>query len=520
MSPLLADRWIEIHSGPFEVVTDAGAREGRETLNELEQFRHALGSVLGVGELRSVWPMRVVLFESQRDLATYGPAPAGFALRSDAHMGAAYARSPLPRPLLRECARILIASSMNRLPENIEAGVATLFSTLDVSAVRISLGQPPPEAERTLAWATLHMLTVTPGYYGKLRVLVRNLAQGSEVEPAYRNAFGKPPSAVESEAAAYLKAGSFSTVPVSGRVIRQEREFVESPLAEARARDLLSELRGGASSETSGSAAPPADGAGARVYVEYARREPDAAKALLVLIKAAEKNPRWAAPHLEMARRETDPKKKIELLKKATELDPRGVDCWRTLAETYTAQQQFPEAARAWAAAEQAAPNDAERERLRAIRSETAAKRLEFDEAERQRLAAEERRKIEDLKRQAADSIQAALAAANKDGTPAKPGEKVVEWWDEQKGSAKVEGILSRVDCLGSRLRLVIEVQKGKATSFLVSDPKRLVVRGGGEVTFGCGVQRPPRRLIAEYTPRPDARAGTAGDVVAIEFRK
>ena len=47
---------------------------------------------------------------------------------------------------------------------------------------------PLPAGERNLDWARMHMLTVLPDYYGKLRVAVHNLEQGVEAEPALRNA--------------------------------------------------------------------------------------------------------------------------------------------------------------------------------------------------------------------------------------------------------------------------------------------------------------------------------------------
>ena len=44
------DRWVKFTSGPFEVMTDAGPRVGRETMVEFLQFRHAVGQIVGEPE--------------------------------------------------------------------------------------------------------------------------------------------------------------------------------------------------------------------------------------------------------------------------------------------------------------------------------------------------------------------------------------------------------------------------------------------------------------------------------------
>ena len=65
--PILAfGSWSEVKSGPFEVLTDAGAKESRTTLNYLEQLRNALGHALGQQDLPSVWPIRIVVLKSKR----------------------------------------------------------------------------------------------------------------------------------------------------------------------------------------------------------------------------------------------------------------------------------------------------------------------------------------------------------------------------------------------------------------------------------------------------------------------
>src|SRR5574341_1992556 len=79
-SALSADeRWIEYRSGPFEVLTNAGERAGRETLARLEQFRYALGQIAGKPDPQATWPVRVLVLKSAQQQAYSSAVPLGLA---------------------------------------------------------------------------------------------------------------------------------------------------------------------------------------------------------------------------------------------------------------------------------------------------------------------------------------------------------------------------------------------------------------------------------------------------------
>ena len=110
-------------------------------------------------------------------------------------------------------------------------------------------------------------------------------------------------------------------------------------------------------------------------------------------------------------------------------------------------------------------------------------------------------------------------AAENKynEGAP-KPSDKAVPWWDGPNPSGKLAGTLKQVDCLGSQARLVVEGANHQTVKLLVTDPRKVAIMGRGELTLGCGAQK-PRRVAIEYFPKPNARFGTAGEVATIEFQ-
>ena len=73
------DHWVRFTSGPFEVLTDAGARAGRETLVRFEEFRHALGQLVGEQDLQTPQPVRILVFKNPRGwtLRRGSPSPRG-----------------------------------------------------------------------------------------------------------------------------------------------------------------------------------------------------------------------------------------------------------------------------------------------------------------------------------------------------------------------------------------------------------------------------------------------------------
>jgi hypothetical protein len=248
----------------------------------------------------------------------------------------------------------------------------------------------------------------------------------------------------------------------------------------------------------------------ARAYVELARQSGDRA----ALVKAIELNPAWAEPHLLLGQRE----KNLQELKTAATLEPRNARYWQALAQESIAQNQFPEAAKAWAAAEHASVDETERAQIRQARRAIEQQRLEYEAAERRRAAEEAAKDIERAKAAALAEVRAAEARANRSDTTSWAGRKVEPWWEGELPSGKVRGRLTQVDCRGSAVRFVIQGADGKLTRLVIRDPKKVVVLSGGQLDFACGPQPKPRTVSIEYFPKNDAKLATVGEVATIEF--
>jgi hypothetical protein len=396
----------------------------------------------------------------------------------------------------------------------------------------------------------MQLLATKFDYRGRMRVMISNLEQLPDLEPACRNAFEKSAAEIEREVDAYLKAGSFSTTSVSGRTLSPTRDLHVQPATGADVKlataDLLLStgsdqayvaMQGLEADEGLGlialrkkdpaearkrlESAIKADSKNARVWTELALLESDEALARKELTKAGELNPRWAAVPHRLAQLEKDPARKADQLKKACKLDPRDAAAWEELARAQIDAKQFVEAQKAWAGAERAAANDAERERIHQERLDVARERADFEASERKRESDERQRDINRIKQAGMAEIHAAEDQANRklNSDGAKPVGKVEEWWTGPEAGAKLSGTLERVECLGRQARLVVRGSDGVVVQLLVRDPGQIVLSGGGVKTLGCGPQRPPRAVTVQYAPKPDKKLGTAGEAATVEFR-
>src|SRR5665647_3690 len=71
------DHWVKFTRGPFEVMTDAAPRGARETLVRFEQFRNALGQILGEDDLQTPLPVRILLLKNAKPWTPTAPITEG-----------------------------------------------------------------------------------------------------------------------------------------------------------------------------------------------------------------------------------------------------------------------------------------------------------------------------------------------------------------------------------------------------------------------------------------------------------
>ena len=545
---LAENHWVQFRSGPFELYTDASSKPSRETLGWFDQLRYVLGYMLGNPDLQTPRPIRILLFKNakEREVYPYIPPILDGRDRWDILLTAGV---PIPPEVLRDCTRLFLESNTGRMPAGIERGIATLLSTIQVNGTHVTLGTPPPPNERNRDWARMQLFATNPDYYARLRILLYNLQKGADEDAAYLNSFGKSRAEMDKEVDQHMAAGNFQTSDVDAKALNVERDYKEQPLLSKEVRLAQADLLVGQPSQREYRAliqenqyvANAYEGLGlmalrdkqpdearrdflestkagtpsALSYIEYARLEPDNVKALAALDKALKLNPKLAEGYTLIGRRQTDGTKKIQYLEKAAQLSPRDAARWEELAKACLEEKVFEKAAQAWRNAEQAATTPEERERYSAARVAIDQQRLDWEEAERKRQAEEQEREIRKLKAQAVAELRAEEAKANAGEGP--PPEKVEKWWEGPKPDGHAAGNLTRVDCLGRQIRLVIESEDHKLTRLLVPNPSNLPILGGGTQKLACGVQK-PRQVVVEYFAKRNAKLATTGEVATIRF--
>jgi len=493
--------WTEYKSGPFRVVSNAGDKVARERLNSMEQTRHVLGNMLGKTDLKTVWPVVLVLFPNQNE---YGPRalPEPFVDGGSAKLSAWSADTAQPLDWRRDLTRQLIEANAGRMPQTIETALEDLFATIEVNATRVSLGAPLLDgtlpADRLRAWAKMQLLTTHPDFAGKIRVYLNNLQQVGDEAVAIRNAFDLTAANLDRRVDEYIKAGVFESSPVSGRALSPARDFYERRVPQPEIDALFAELK------AAGKSFPPDSPRGLLAQGTQT--------ALELAIKA---NPRWAEPHVRLAAFETTPLGKVKELKIATDLEPRNVSYWQALADAQTAAGQHTDAAKSWIAAERAAPTEAERAQMHQTRLDAEQRKTDFAISERKRLAEEEAAALQRVKDNAAAEIHAAEAAANRELGALSTNQAPIKW-DELHSGPTVTGTLTRIDCLSGPLRLTIQKTGGGSAALLIRDPKTFL--NAGARAYTCGAQRPARKIKVLHDDKPDAKLGTAGEIQFIEF--
>src|SRR5262245_58855053 len=124
-------------------MTDAGERPARETMVRFQQFRHALGLIVGENDLQTPQPVRILVFKNAKGWTSATPLGEG----RDRYNIAIQEKTTVSADTWRELTRLLLRSNLSQLPPAFERGVVEFFSTLDITGIRITAGAPPPKPD-------------------------------------------------------------------------------------------------------------------------------------------------------------------------------------------------------------------------------------------------------------------------------------------------------------------------------------------------------------------------------------
>ncbi|MBM3725663.1 MAG: hypothetical protein FJW40_09585 [Acidobacteria bacterium] len=532
LAPPARPAWTLYRSGPFDVLTNTDRRAARQVLNELEQIRHVLGQMLGRQDLMAPWPLRVVI--GGKNGTAIQPALSRDSFR------ASLPGATLPPAWRRPAIRLLLEGAPGRLPEAFETGLVDLLSTIDVKETNIFLGAPPEVSRRTPEWARLQYLATAPEYQSRFRVILANLQQGNPFGVALRAALQLSEAELASALTGHIPAAvRYSARPLNADKDFSPRELTPELAALAEAETLLASPAHAAETRRACGALGTPEGqeclgllalregnaaearrmlaaaSGPRGKLELARLTRDASHAAT----AAALKPDWAEAYSLQAELATDGTQRAAHWKRAYSLAPRNAQYAVAAALALAEAADHRESVKAWAQAERATPDPEARQKVRAARLEADDRRLAAEGEQRQAAAEQKQRELQQVKNDSMASILRAQNKANEGLKPMDPNQKVEAWWDGPQPDARTAGVLERVDCLAAGMaRLTVRSDSGKPVSLLIREPGKVVIQGKGELTLGCGPQRPPRRVSVQYFAKPDAKLATAGDAAVIDF--
>ncbi len=542
-----AAEWTRVRSPQIEVLTDAGEKTGRQVLERFDEIRRIFRQANAPA---SPIALRVFVFAAEREFRAYreDAATDGFYQSApERDYIALYAAADAGRVVVHEYVHLVLSHASAPLPKWFEEGTAEFYSTIAVDGARMSVGQPieshiatlakarlltaselarvthasPFYNERALAgmfyaqsWALVHMLNLSSAYRGGMPDFALFLSEGRAPEQAFQQAFGKTLDQALADLPGYLRnvrGGTVAAPPAASRDNAAERPVVErigaleATLARA---DLALHAERRALARTLFEQAarehPDSPGAAAGLGA-LALAEDRKAEARRYLERAIALDTRNAEVYFELA--SLEPQRADEWLERTIALNPNFAEAHFLLGVRATDAREYQAAIRHLREAVRILPRQSYFWHALAFAQMKVGMRQEAAESARKALASatteEHERMAEALLRQTGDPPAAVAAKRPEITTPST--------WQNPKGDARVEGVLTRVDCLGSSAKLHVAAG-GKEVILDVRNPGEVELVNAPEASyqFSCGQQSV--RVAVEYQADPD-------QVTRIEFR-
>jgi tetratricopeptide (TPR) repeat protein len=149
------DPWIEITSAHFTLLTDAGEKEGRRTLDQFERMRWVFHTLFPLANLDPAQPIVVLAAKNQKTFTALEPA--AYLAKGQLKIGGYFLHSSDKNYILlrldeesehpyasvyHEYTHVQFASADGLLPVWLNEGIAEFMQNTDISGQDVRLGQP------------------------------------------------------------------------------------------------------------------------------------------------------------------------------------------------------------------------------------------------------------------------------------------------------------------------------------------------------------------------------------------
>ncbi len=578
-----APNWVRIESPHFELFTNAGERSGRRTILYFEQVRDFFLKTGSVGEVPSspVRIVRFRSPKEFDPFRPYKAASA-FYMSSPKRdlivMGTPNRQTK--KAAVHEYVHLLVKHSGAEIPVWLNEGLAELYSTLEPQGKQVAFGKAArvlgdrqwlpirelisvdynsphfDESDRTKvfyaqSWALTHMLCLSNQYRERFADFLKGV-DGDTGEEAFRWVYGKTLDQVESDFKRYVVRKRLPTVDYEIRLNKsaekpkvQPASATEVSLVKAgllvglgRREQALEIYRDLARQDPGDWRIPEAlgylasfsgDGESARRHfaraVELEAANPRLHYDYALLLQEADAEPEVIKPVLRRAialKPDFDNAHRLlgsvlllegkagmalaQLMRVKQISREEAVHHYQTVAQLYHHLGRIEAARQAAALCRKYARSSEEVDLAEELMDWLGVGSEDAPEAAPPLAAAEapEATAFGPLPEQSDRPLNAPAAASGAEVAPPR---------------LEVQGLFSRLDCLGDRARLHLQIEGG-VLPLAILDAAAVKVSGpeGGLVELSCGEQK-PRPVTVEYQPFEDLDFGTEGIVKVIQFR-
>jgi len=281
------DKWINLRTKNFNIVSNASEGDTRELALKLEQFRYVFSKIYDISNVAPV-PVTVMVFKSDDSFKPFKPLYEGkpanmagfFQSGEDENIIALNIRGNQLRPMAliyHEYTHLLTSYTTRDWPSWLKEGIAELFSSFEVNKNKVTLGAPidhhvyylrqskflplqtlfnvrrdsPEYNERSKqgvfyaqSWALAHYLM-----YGdrtaRQKQLVRFLRLFNTdmgMDRAFKEAFQTDYATMEKSLKDYIQNSSYTIVTYELKDTEGEREIEVRPLGDAESQSYLGTL--------------------------------------------------------------------------------------------------------------------------------------------------------------------------------------------------------------------------------------------------------------------------------------
>lgn len=279
------DRWLNLRSKNFNVISNADEGDTRQLLLKLEQFRFVFSKLV---KTQNMAPITVVVFKNDGSFKPFKPLYNGkpkniggyFQQGRDENLIALNIAASELRPLaliFHEYTHYLTSRMQRPLPLWLNEGVAELYSSFEVDKTKVTLGTPidnhvfflrekkflPIRSLFTVrhgsveynerdkqgvfyaqSWALAHYLMFGDRMARQPQLIefVNLLGAGVADEEAFTRAFKVTPEAMEKSLRDYIGRDSYTVVSLKMESTEGEKDITIKPLSEAESQYYLGNL--------------------------------------------------------------------------------------------------------------------------------------------------------------------------------------------------------------------------------------------------------------------------------------